>query len=124
MIEKALAFVTTWWKVGLAVLAACSLCFMLGECDGRKVGRGQMQHAIDQANLKAQQLQHRADELTAQQRLTDTIAVSRQEEALRNAVASTPDSAPDAARIALGCQRLLAAGSRAADLPAACRADR
>lgn len=118
MFTNVIAFVTTWWKVGLAVFTALILSYNVGSCQGRRDGRQQMQSAIDRANTRALQEKARADELAANQRITDTIAVNRQEEALRNAIASTPDSQPDAVRIALGCQRLRAAGTDTARIPA------
>jgi hypothetical protein len=121
MFGLALPVLLKWWKLGLGIIVGAALCFPLAQCSGKKIGRAQMQHAIDAANLKALSAQHLADERAANQHLTDTIAVNRQEGALRDAISHTPDSAPDATRIALGCQRLRASGARAADLPAACR---
>lgn len=113
-----IAFVMAWWKVGLAVIAAVLLSYNVGSCQGRRDGRQQMQSAIDQANARALQEKARADDLAANQRITDTIAVNRQEGALRDAIASTPDTQPDPVRIALGCQRLRAAGTDTARIPA------
>lgn len=122
ILTSAIAFLRGNWKAIVTVLLLVPAIYLLGQCSGIKTGRAQMQHAIDVANTKALEAQHHADALAANQRLTDTIAVNHQEQELRNVVASTPDSAPDAARIALGCQRLRDAhGGRAADLPAVCR---
>lgn len=115
-----LAFARTWWKLALGFILGAPLFFMLGQCDGKKIGRQQMQTAIAQANTKFLEQKARADELAAAQRLTDTIAVNRQEEALRDAISDTPDSAPDPVRIALGCARLRANGVDTASIPA-CR---
>lgn len=115
------AFVATWWKVGVAALAAVLLSYQVGSCNGYANGKQAMETALAKANADYLQQKARADEAAATQRLTDTIAVNRQEQELRNAIASTPDTAPDAVRIALGCQRLRAAGTSAASLPAVCR---
>lgn len=119
--KSAFAFIAGRWQAILIGLAALVLSYEVGHWRGYEAGKAVMQQAIDRANTAALQAQHHADELAATQRITDTIAVSHQEEALRNAIASTPDSAPDATRIALGCRRLLAAGTAPASLPAACR---
>ena len=79
-----------------------------------------MQAEIDRANRQFLQQKARADELAANQRLTDTIAVNRQEQELRDAIAETPDSAPDHVRIRLGCERLRRAGTDTTRIPA-CR---
>lgn len=107
-----------WWKLAVGIILGALLIFPLAQCSGKRIGRQEMQSAIDRANVQALREKARADELAAQQRLTDTIAVSRQEEDLRDAIASTPDSAPDATRIALGCQRLRAAGTDTSRIPA------
>lgn len=117
-----LNFARSWWKAALGIVLGALLCWPVASCQGRKDGRAQMQLAVERANAKALEQSRRADAIAANQRLTDTIAVNQQERTLRDAIASTPDSAPDAARIALGCERLRRANrGRSADLPAVCR---
>ena len=92
--------------------------------DGERASDARWHQAIAKANHDFLEQKARADRLAADQRITDTIAVSRREGELRNAIASTPDSAPDAVRISLGCARLRQSGaysSNPAALPAACR---
>lgn len=113
-------FVMQWWKLGLGLILGAMLCFPLAHCQGKRDGRAQMQVAIERANTQALTEKARADELAAGQRLTDTIAVNRQEEALRDAIETIPDTAPDAVRIRLGCERLRASGRDTAGIPA-CR---
>lgn len=120
-LKSALTFVTTRWQMILACVAALVLSYEVGHWRGYDAGKAVMQQAIDRANVAAMQQKARADEMAAQQRITDTIAVSRQEGALRDAIASIPDTQPDPVRIALGCKRLLASGTASASLPAACR---
>jgi hypothetical protein len=115
-------YIVQYWKIALAVVAAVSLSFTLGQCSGKKAGRQEMRTAVAEANTKALEQARRADTLAATQRITDTVAVSTREKELRDAIASTPDSQPDAARIALGCARLRGAnGGSSANLPAVCR---
>src|SRR5688572_25511329 len=114
------ALVLKWWKLAAGMILGAALCFPLAQCDGKRIGRQQMQLALEQANTKALKQTAIANERAAEQRLTDTVAVSTREEALLDAIQSTPDSAPDAARIALGCARLRASGQSTAAIPA-CR---
>lgn len=76
--------------------------------------------ALAEANQRFLEQKARADELAANQRLTDTIAVNRQEEELLDAIADTPDEAPDAVRVRLGCARLQREGRDTSGYPA-CR---
>lgn len=112
--------VAKWWKLVAGIGLGALLCFPLAHCQGKRDGRAQMQAAIERANVQALEQKARADELAANQRLTDTIAVNRQEQELRNAIYATPDSAPDAVRIRLGCERLRRAGQDPTRIPA-CR---
>lgn len=115
-------FLATWWKAAVGIVIGALLCWPLAQCRGEQIGQLRMETAIEKANVETLRQKARADELAAAQRLTDTIAVSRQEQELRNVVAQTPDSLPDAARIALGCERLRRAHSASpAALPAVCR---
>ncbi len=60
-------------------------------------------------------------EIAAAEQMIDAQDVALQEKELTDAIADTPDTAPDAVRVQLGCQRLRSAGTREADLPAQCR---
>ena len=109
--------------IGLAILLALGALWGWGHSRYRagvsdERARGEL--ALAKANQRFLQQKARADELAASQRLTDTIAVNRQEQELRDAIADTPDSAPDATRIRLGCERLRRAGRDTSRI-AACR---
>jgi hypothetical protein len=111
-----------WWKFAVGAIVGALLIFPVAQCSGKKIGRQEMQLAVERANTAYLQQKARADEAAAAQRITDTIAVNRQEEALRDAIASTPDTQPDAVRIRLGCERLRRAnGGNSASLPPVCR---
>lgn len=115
-------FASNWWKLIVGVILGAILIYPLAECDGKKAGRQEMQLAVERANTVALEQKARADALAAAQRITDAVAVSTREKELRDAIASTPDTAPDAVRIRLGCERLLRAnGGNSATLPAVCR---
>lgn len=92
----------------------------LGYCKGHSAGRAQMELALAKANELALQEKGRADGLAAERRLQDTMSINRNEEALRDAIAATPDSAPDAVRVRLACARLRASGQDTARIPS-CR---
>ena len=119
-----LAFARANWKALVGLILGIILCWPVASCSGRADGRAEMRAALVQANIKALAAQRQADTLAAQQRITDTISVNRQEGALRDAIASTPDSAPDATRIALGCARLRASGQNTAVISACNRPSR
>jgi hypothetical protein len=123
MIATALGFLTGNWKTILIAAAVAFASFFLGQCRGEGIGRDRAALALEKANRKALEQKGRADALAANQRLTDTIAVNTMERNLRDAIASTPDSAPDDMRVSLGCERLRRAGVSTAALPA-CRGPR
>ena len=115
------ASLTEWVRVVVVAFLVAAVSYPLGQCDGKRTERARWDAALQKANNDFLQQKARADALAAAQRLTDQIAVSQREKDLRDAIASTPDSAPDAVRIQLGCARLRAAGRDTADLPAVCR---
>lgn len=111
-----------WWKLAAGAALGAFLCFPLATCHGEHIGAQRAALALAQANAKALQQQQRADALAANQRITDTLTVNHQEQELRNVIVSTPDSLPDATRIALGCERLRRAySSHPTSIPAQCR---
>lgn len=59
-----------------------------------------------------------ADSNASEQRRDDDATIARQEKELHDAVAKVPDSAPDAVRIKLGCERLRRAGQDISRFPA------
>lgn len=111
-----------WARVLLVALIVFGVTYPVARCDGVRDERSAGVARLEKANRAFLEMKARADELAANQRLTDTVAVNRQEQELRNVVAQTPDSLPDASRIALGCERLRRAhGAGSAALPAVCR---
>lgn len=114
------ALAARWWKLALGIVLGAVLCFPLAQCRGERIGKQEAALALEQANTRYLTQKARADDLAAEQRLTDTIAVNEQERNLRDAIADTPDTAPDAVRIRLGCERLRRAGTDPASIPA-CR---
>ena len=116
----ALVFLSRWWKLALGIVLGAVLCFPLAQCSGVKIGEQRAALRLEKANRDYLEQKARADELAAEQRITDTIAVNEQERTLRDAIADTPDTAPDAVRVQLGCARLRAAGTDTAGI-SACR---
>ena len=115
-----LAFARANWKALAGLILGIILCWPVASCSGRADGRAQMRAALVQANIKALAAQRQADTLAANQRITDTIAVSTREREMIDAVRQGPDSAPDDAARRLGCERLRAANPTAPPVPA-CR---
>jgi hypothetical protein len=113
-------FVLSWWKALVGFIVAAPLFFLLGQCDGKKIERSRADAARAEANVQAMKTNTVASELAAAERVNDALTVSKQEEELIDAIESTPDTAPDAVRVALGCQRLRAQGAAANSLPASC----
>lgn len=114
------ASLTEWVRVILVAFLVAAVSYPLGQCDGRRTERARWDAALQKANADFLREKARADELAANQRLTDTIAVNELEKGLRDAIADTPDGAPDAVRIRLGCERLRRAGQNTSHIPA-CR---
>jgi hypothetical protein len=105
--------------IGLALLLPA--VFLLGQCDGRRTERAHQDAARAAANVEAVQRNGNANEVAATERLTDQTLVDDHKKELLDAIAQAPASAPDAARVALGCQRLRDAGRNEAALPVVCR---
>ncbi len=61
-------------------------------------------------SAETQRKAREADANAALQRKVDEARISEQEKDMHDAVAKTPDTMPDAARVALGCARLRNAG--------------
>lgn len=112
-------FVLQWWKLALGFVLGAVLCFPLAQCRGERIGAQRAALALEKANNEALQQKARADEIAAEQRVTDLVAVNQREQELIDAIQQVPDSVPDAASVRLGCERLRRA-SPGAPLPPAC----
>ncbi len=99
-----------------AVVAA--LCLPTGYCKGYEAARDKAEAERATANVTAITTARTADEAAAVQRVDDVLDIAKQEEELTDAVQSTPDEAPDAVRVALGCARLREAGTSTIHIPA------
>lgn len=107
------------WRAILLCLAGSVLLIAAAYIKGRSDGRAAVQLQLERANTAYLREKGRADDLAAERRLTDTIAVNQRERELIDAVRQAPDGTPDAASIALGCERLRRQNPGAA-LPPAC----
>lgn len=116
-----MALALNWWKLVAGLILGALLCFPVAQCQGKREGERAAALRLEQANRRYLDQKARADDLASSQRLTDTIAVNRMERTLRDAIADTPDTAPDAVRVQLGCERLRQSGADSARLPAVCR---
>lgn len=114
------SFGASWWKAAVGFLLAAPLFFLLGTCDGRKTERKIQAAARAEANVQAMKINQKATDQAAAERVNDATTVAANEEVLLDAIQSTPDTAPDAVRVKLGCERLRAQGTDISSLPA-CR---
>lgn len=120
MIPAILAFGASWWKAAVGFLVAAPLFFLLGQCDGKRTQRRIDDAARAEANVEAMKTNAKATEKAAEERVKDATTVAANEEVLLDAIENTPDTAPDAKRVALGCARLRAQGTDTTAFPA-CR---
>jgi hypothetical protein len=101
--------------------AVAALCLPLGYCEGKRGEAARQDAARALANVKSMEQHAKASDIAANERLTDAALNSEHTKELLDAIANTPSTQPDAARVRLGCQRLLNAGASTPSLPAACR---
>lgn len=118
--ERIISFFTGNWKILLIAAAVLPMVFLLGQCDGRKSERARQAAARAEANVEALKVDQGARDAAAERRVIDATQVNQNEERLIDAIESTPDEAPDAVRVRLGCERLRTAGEDTAAI-AACR---
>jgi len=101
-------------------VVVAGLSFPLGYCEGQRSANAKNDAERAAANVVATTTARNADEAAAVERVDAALTIAKQEEHLTDAIASTPDTAPDAVRVALGCERLRISGTPDADLPAVC----
>lgn len=102
-------------------LACIALCLPVGYCRGYEAARDKAEAEAALANVTALQRARTADEAAATERVADALSNAKHESELTDAIADTPDTAPDPIRVQLGCERLRASGRAEADLPTPCR---
>jgi hypothetical protein len=110
--------------IGGGIIAYAALLwavFALGQCDGKRTEAVRQEALRAKAVVEAIGKNAAAQEKAAEERATDKEVIDQKQEDLLDAIKTVPDTQPDAVRVALGCQRLRAQGSRDADLPAVCR---
>lgn len=115
-----IALARSWWKAVPGFIVGCVLAFPLGQCSGSQAQKKHEQADRAVAITEAVKLDANAKEKSAEERTRDAIAVTDMKDSLTDAIASLPDSVPSARRVALGCQRMLNAGTRVSELPVAC----
>ena len=108
-------------RILIGATVACLLCLTLGYCRGRSDANAHCEAARALANTKALETNAVASDKAATAQVKDALRIKAHEEDLTNAISQVPDTAPDAVRVQLGCQRLRAQGTDPATLPAVCR---
>lgn len=109
-----------WARIIIVVLLVAAITYPLGRCDGKRAERARNDAARAEANVQAMKTNAAATDRAANERVADAAVVSANEERLIDAIEDTPDTAPDAVRVRLGCERLRAAGTDTTAI-AACR---
>lgn len=111
IIATAKAFLGQWGRTILIVFVAATLSFTLGYCKGKSSAKAQHEVALAKANAKALDVNMVASEAAAAARVDDALLVDHIQKELSDAIEKTPDTAPDAVRVQLGCARLRAQGT-------------
>ncbi len=109
-----------WGRLVLAVLVTFALTAPLAYCKGEDAAESRAAAARAEANVEALKTNTVAVNQAATERLEDATTVAENEKELIDAIQDTPDTAPDAVRVQLGCERLRKAGTDPANLPASC----
>lgn len=116
--------IIAWVKGNVLVIAIASALIFAAMVGGYKGGERAATARYDAAralaNVETVKVDGAAKEIAANERRVDDTLVNEGKERLLDAVQSAPESAPDAARVALGCARLRAQGTDTAAIPA-CR---
>jgi hypothetical protein len=105
-------------KIAGGILLAVGLALLLAYCSGQKSGKSKIEHQIDQANIKALETNSNAVSNAATDRSVSDQKILETKKELVDAVEATPDSLPNASRIALGCKRLRRQGTDTSVIPA------
>ena len=113
-------FLTSYWTWLVAAVAACCACLVIGYAQGKSAEQSRCAAERVLASMKALETDAAASDAAAAERLSDALQIRENEEELVNAIAQVPDTAPDATRVRLGCQRLRAQGTDTSAIPA-CR---
>jgi hypothetical protein len=106
------------FKIYLAIAGLVAVALTLAYCSGKREGRVDVEHKIEQANTKAVQRNAAAGEKAAEARVADAQTVLEMKEELVDAVEATPDTLPSDRRIARGCVQLRQAGRDTDAIPA------
>ncbi len=120
-LKSAQAWITAIPQIVVVSVVTLPSAFLLGQCDGKASEKARQEAARTIANAKAEKTNAAANVIAANERRIDETLNRANTQDLLDAVAETPQTAPDAARVALGCSRLRAYGTSEAALPGACR---
>lgn len=107
------ALLSTWWRALLGAVIAAPLCFLAGQCDGKRAAHAEQQAAEAKA-LAAQAARERtADANLTQTRQQQTAAIAAARKEVDDATAQIPDQAPTARQRARACVELRRQGHAA-----------
>lgn len=119
-LKDAFAFVSTWWKLGVAIIAACSACFILGQCEGRGAERDRWEARAAKAQADSEERARAADAQRRDEVGAIGAAINQAREELDNATRNLPDESPSARRRARFCAELREQARAGGTAPPAC----
>lgn len=107
-----------WGRTILIALAVCAVALTVGYCKGESAGRAKADAERALANVEAQTRDATARDTASEDRVEDVKRDLDLKKDLLDAIKDTPDTAPDAVRVELGCERLRKQGANTAAIPA------
>ena len=112
----------TGWKALAAAGAVLVLTNGASYCTGRHQGAESVRKSVQAERAQVIERAAKATDTAAEQRITDTLTVSKSAQDRTDAYKAEPDARPSDARRAFNCERLRQA--KVARLPAECGSDR
>lgn len=108
------------FKAILMALAILAIALPLAYCQGRSDGKNKEVAAQQKAVIKVQEKAAKAGDVADAARTADTARQIEAEKKYAEVIEAAPGGQNSPASVALGCQRLRAAGYGGSDLPAEC----
>lgn len=106
--------------LGVIAFLAVAAVILIADRNGYNRAKSKYEAERATANVIAITTARNADEAAAVERVESALVLAEKKTELTNAIAETPDTAPDAVRVRLGCERLRQAGTLDAGVPAIC----
>ena len=111
------AAIPTKVKIAAGLIFVVALALLLAYCSGRDDGKDAVNQQIDKANVEVLNRDAVAKARANEDREAEHAKQLEAKKELIDAVNKTPDTLPDPARIALGCERLRRQGTDTTIIP-------